>query len=264
MKTITVNESNLKIVQQNAEACVIALGFFDGVHIGHQKVIDRARAEAKRRKLPLALMSFSTHPINILSKGRRTVGNLMTLCTKKEKLQQLGVDLFYLVDFTENFSNLTPKEFVQQYLLNLKVKHAVAGFDYSYGKFGEGKLIDIPHYSDNQISITEVECFFFKGEKISSTAIRQRLEKGLVKEIPNFLGHPYRTEGKVRDRYINIYSMLPTDGQYLVDLVQGDSRYTTEVSVSQGNVQCLCFPKFQGEVLVEWLQCMPLQMANTL
>lgn len=266
MKTIHVNEINLNDVQQKASACVMALGFFDGVHLGHQKIIHTAKVEANRRQLPLALMSFSTHPINILSKGRRTVGNLMTLREKKEKLQQLGVDIFYLVDFTKDFSNLSPKEFVQQYLLDLKVKHAVAGFDYSFGKFGQGKLVDIPHYSKHQISVTEVECYVFKGEKISSTAIRERLEKGLVKEIPHFLGHPYRNEGEVRDNEITIskYLMLPTDGRYIVDLVQGNARLTTEVNVSQGAIHCLQFPQLQGKVFIEWLQDVPLQISNTL
>lgn len=265
MKTINITGHNLKSVQQKATACVIALGYFDGVHLGHQKVIQVAKAEADRRKLPLALMSFSTHPINILSKGKKTVGNLMTLSTKKEKLQQLGVDIFYLVDFTEEFSNLSPNEFVQQYLVNLKVEHAVAGFDYSYGKFGKGKLLDVPYYSENKISVTEVECFDYKGEKISSTAIRQRLKNGIVKEIPHFLGHPYRNEAEIQDKYIHILNtMLPADGRYLVSLIQENTSYQTEVKVCNGIIECLQFPQIQGEVLVEWLQCTPLQMANTL
>ena len=266
MKTILVNESNLNSIQQTAPACVIALGFFDGVHIGHQKVIETAKAEAKRRGLPLALMSFATHPINVLSKGERKVGNLMTLCTKKEKLKQLGVELFYLVDFTKGFANLTPDEFVKEYLVELGVKHSVAGFDYYYGNMGAGKLIDIPTYSNNQISVTEVDCVDFEGEKVSSTAIRQRLQKGLVHEIPNFLGHHYHSKAEVDKRNITILedTMLPINGQYRAVLIQDEKRVRVDLNVNRyGVVQCLQSPKLQGPVFIDWLDYItPLQKTN--
>lgn len=265
MKTILVNKSNLNTVQQTAPACVIALGFFDGVHIGHQKVINTAKAEAKRRGLPLALMSFATHPINVLSKGKRKMGNLMTLCSKEEKLRRLGVELFYLVDFTQDFAALSPNEFVKEYLLKIGVKHAIAGFDYCYGKMGLGKLVDIPTYSNNQISITEVNCIDFEGEKISSTAIRQRLQCGLVHEIPNFLGHPFRSKAEIKNQYISLLgdTMLPTIGCYRVILLQDKKRSLVEVSVDPYNeIRCLQFPKLQGEVSIEWLENTPLQITN--
>lgn len=265
MKTILVNKSNLTIVQQTAPACVIALGFFDGVHIGHQKVIETAKAEAERRGLPLALMSFATHPINVLSNGERKVGNLMTLCTKQEKLTQLGVDIFYLVDFTMSFAKLLPEEFVNEYLLKLGVKHAVAGFDYCYGKMGIGKLLDIPTYSKNQISITEVACIDFQGEKISSTAIRQRLECGLVHEIPNFLGNPYQSKAEIKREFISIVgsTILPTNGRYRVILRQEKKRSVIEVRVGQHQeIRCIQLPKLQGEVYIEWLEHVPFHITN--
>lgn len=265
MKTIFVNNLNLTIVQQTAPACVMALGFFDGVHIGHQKVIETARAEAKRKGLPLALMSFATHPINVLSNGQRKVDNLMTLCSKQEKLQQLGVELFYLVDFTMPFANLTPEEFVHEYLLKLNVKHAVAGFDYCYGKMGAGKLHEIPALSNNHITVTKVDCLDFKGEKVSSTAIRHRLQDGLVHEIPNILGHPFRNRAEIKKQLLVLVedTMLPAVGRYRVNLIQDKKKSIIEVSVESNHIiQCLQLPILQGEVFIEWVENIPLKITK--
>ena len=255
---IIVDESNLQLVQQRAQSCVIALGFFDGVHMGHQKVIEKAKREAAVRQLPLALMSFKTHPINILSDGQRKVENLTTLCTKKKKLQQLEIDLLYLVDFTKSFANLTPETFVEQYLLKLGVVHAVAGFDYSYGAQGIGKLLDIPSYSNGLISVSEVSCLSYNDEKISSTAIRQRLKQRRVHEIPEFLGHHYISKANLRGNELEILedTMLPETGCYKVKLNTTVFQYAINVIVSKsGRITCLHpIPKgLQGEVYIEWL-----------
>lgn len=255
---IIVDERNLKLVQQQAQNCVIALGFFDGVHIGHQKVIETAMLEAKSRQLPLALMSFKTHPINILSDGKRKVENLTTLCTKKKKLQDLEIDFLYLVDFTKPFASLTPQCFVKEYLVKLRVVHAVAGFDYSYGIQGSGKLSQIPFYSKGCISVSEVGCINYKNEKISSTAIRQRLKQRLVHEIPHFLGHYYISKANLIGYELKILedTMLPGTGCYKVILKNQMLHYPINVFVSpKGSVTCLHhIPKeLHGEVYIEWL-----------
>lgn len=155
-----------------APHCVMALGYFDGVHLGHQQVIKTAREEATKRGLPLALMSFRPHPINVLSKGRRSVPQLTTLSEKQNCLKQLGVDYFYLVEFTMEFAALSPKKFVEDYLCQLRVAHAVAGFDFTYGAKGVAKVEQITEDSSGKIPITKVPCIHFRGEKISSSAIR--------------------------------------------------------------------------------------------
>ena len=116
-----------------------------------------------------------------------------------------------------SFAKLLTEEYVKDYLLKLCVKHAVAVFDYCYGKMGIGKLLDIPTYSKNQISITEVACIDFQGEKISSTAIRQLLECGLVHEIPKFLGNPYQSKAEIKREFISMVgsTLLPTNGRFV-------------------------------------------------
>ncbi|MDR7080209.1 riboflavin kinase/FMN adenylyltransferase [Neobacillus niacini] len=169
MKTILINAQNLQDIYSQATPCIMALGYLDGVHLGHQRVIEIARKEANNRGFPLALMSFRPHPINILSGGKRCIPHLTTLSEIEMLLNGLEVDIFYLVDFTLDFAALSPKQFVETYLLKLGVTHAVAGFDFSYGFKGAGKLHHIPDDSKNQITVTEVKCVDYLGEKISST-----------------------------------------------------------------------------------------------
>jgi len=259
MKTILVDGENLQQAYEQAIECVMALGYFDGVHLGHQKVIQVARAEAKRRGLPLALMSFRPHPLNILSGGRRQIANLMTLCEKEKKLACLGVDYFYLVEFTLDFAKLSPKIFVDQYLQNLHVVHAVAGFDFTYGANGAGQLQRIPNDSSGQINVTEVQCVEFQGEKISSTAIRTRLMKQRVHEIPNFLGNHYEVKATWDGFNLQRFdqTMLPQPGCYEVEVTQYPHSFKMMIEVQEDGQLCTegkWSIELEGIVVIKWIQ----------
>ena len=173
----------------------MALGFFDGLHQGHRKVIQTALNKAKEKNVQLSVMSFFPHPKTVISNGKKQVCYLMPISEKEKMLEQLGVDRFYIVQFDREFASLSPQQFVTQYLLKLGVIHAVAGFDFSYGSRGLGNLDRLKNDSGGIIEVTKVEKVECQGEKISSTCIRERLVKGLVEEIPHFLGRPYEVKG---------------------------------------------------------------------
>ncbi|WP_099220958.1 bifunctional riboflavin kinase/FAD synthetase [Listeria costaricensis] len=176
---------------------VMALGFFDGVHRGHQTVIQKARQIATEKGLKLAVMTFDPHPSVVLSKVRKKVKYLTPLEEKQEKMAALGVDLLYVVRFTTAFSDLTPAEFVEKYLVDLAVKHVVAGFDYSYGKKGAGRMKDLPSYANGRFDVTVVDKEEALHAKISSTTIRGYIEAGQLDEANELLGYPYTTKGTV-------------------------------------------------------------------
>lgn len=246
-------------VHKQATPCVMALGYFDGVHLGHQQVIQKAREEANVQGLPLALMSFRPHPINVLSGGKRFVPHLTTLCEKQEILEELGVNLFYLVDFTTEFAKLSSKQFVQDYLLNLEVVHAVAGFDFSYGSKGAAQLHQIPDESDGKIIVTKVECMDYKGEKISSTAIRQRLLSAKVHEIHHFLGKNYTVKANWNGHKFQQIeqTILPTSGIYEVELEVLNNRVKTNILIDElGRIQLLNsnMHLLKGITIIHWLK----------
>ena len=140
MKVVHVTNSNRDAFLSEVEPCVIALGFFDGVHLGHQAVIKAAKRAADEKKLPLVIMSFFPHPKEVLSNGKKIVSYLMPLADKQKKFKQLGVQTFCMVQFDSEFAALTPKQFVQNYLFDFGAQQIVAGFDFTYGCRGEGNM----------------------------------------------------------------------------------------------------------------------------
>src|SRR5690606_965027 len=153
----------------------IALGFFDGVHIGHQKVISTATSIAKENNWKSAVMTFDPHPSVVLGKGKKPVQYITPLEDKIKFINTLGVD--YL--------------FVDQYLINLNVKHVIAGFDYSYGKFGKGNMELLPKHSKGNFDVTTISKLEKNNEKISSTAIRQLINNGDMQGARKLLGRYY-------------------------------------------------------------------------
>lgn len=111
------------------------MGFFDGVHRGHQEVIGRARSIAEKDQLKLAVMTFNQHPSIVFQKLNPDHHKYLSTVSRKEELmEKIGVDFLYEVDFTSAFASLTPQDFVEQYIVGLHAQTVVAGFDYTFGK----------------------------------------------------------------------------------------------------------------------------------
>ncbi|WP_054705843.1 FAD synthetase family protein [Bacillus sp. JCM 19041] len=132
MESIFLTNETIRNVESDIKK-VVALGNFDGLHLGHSKVIETGLALAKEKGLPLGVMSFSPHPRTVLNKQQNAFHYLMPLHEKEEKLAALGVDYFYIVEFTLDFARLLPEQFEVDYLLGVGANHVVAGFDYKYG-----------------------------------------------------------------------------------------------------------------------------------
>ena len=223
METIYLNKQNLMKWQQKAKTNVMALGFFDGLHLGHCKVIKTASKKAKEMGVSISVMSFFPHPRTVISNGKKQVCYLMPLSEKEKLLQNLGVDTFYIVEFDQEFASLSPEQFVAHYIVQLGVIHAVAGFDFSYGFKGMGKIDRLQMDSKGVIGTTVVEKMEFMGEKISSTCIRERMIKGKVDEVPIFLGRIYEVEGEWDGYTLKTYPhyTIPAPGRYAVTLRKG-------------------------------------------
>jgi cytidyltransferase-like protein len=235
METIYVTRENLCNWQEKAKPNVMALGFFDGLHNGHCEVIKTALQEAKEKSVSLAVMSFFPHPKTVISNGKKRVHYLMPPSEKEEMLRQLGVDTFYFVEFDQEFASLPPEQFVANYLIHLGVVHAVAGFDFSYGYKGTGNMDRLKSDSGGLVEVTKVGKVECKGEKISSTCIRERLLKGDVGEIPDFLGRPYevKCDWDGFSFNLNSYYTLPAPGRYWITLKKDMRFIPTEMIVTE-------------------------------
>lgn len=178
---------------------VLALGYFDGVHLGHQKVIQTALNIAKEKGVTTSVMTFHPHPREVLQRLKEPMNYLTPLKDKLKKLEALGVDTVFVVEFTLSFAKLTPQQFVDQYLIGLNAIHIVAGFDYTYGTLGKGTMETLPFHSRGKFETTVVKKLEKEEEKVSSTKIRELLATGTVEEIPKYLGECYSIKGVVVD-----------------------------------------------------------------
>lgn len=175
---------------------VLALGYFDGVHLGHQEVICTARNLASEKGITSAVMTFDPHPIEVLRKTC-PMNYLTPLQAKIKAIEAIGVDRLYIVNFSENFAQLTPQQFVDDYLIGLNVSHVVAGFDYTYGHLGKGTMETLPIHGRGELTQTVIGKVEKGTVKISSTLIRELLRHGQMKEITTLLNKPYSIEGVV-------------------------------------------------------------------
>ncbi len=242
-----------QLKKETIKPTVIALGFFDGVHLGHEKVILTAKKLAKEKEMQCAVMTFNPHPKEVLRTRKGKMDYLSPLPKKINLIKQLGVDVLYIVDFTLPFANLTPQEFVDDYLIGLNVKHVVAGFDYSYGKLGKGTMETLPFHSRNEFTQTTISKVEKSLEKVSSTHIRNLLAGGNVSPIRDFLGRHYEVIGKVvhgekRGRQIGFPTAnIKTEG-YLLPKV---GVYAVLVKIKERIYEGVCNigykPTFHGE-----------------
>ncbi|WP_081756656.1 bifunctional riboflavin kinase/FAD synthetase [Gorillibacterium massiliense] len=175
---------------------VLAIGDFDGVHLGHREVINRAVRTARRQQLPTAIMTFHPHPREVL--GLDTYRAILTpLADKLEIFRSLGVDVAYVVTFNEDFAKMEPERFVQDILLPMGIDSVIVGFDFTFGRAGIGTADSLVSYGHGEFSVEIVRPFLRDGGKVSSTLIREKLQDGQVEQAAELLARPYSLQGTV-------------------------------------------------------------------
>lgn len=217
---------------------VMVLGFFDGVHRGHQKVIETGKKLAQEKGLKLAVMTFNQHPSIVFQKVLPENMKYLNSLEQKERLmEKQGVDILYVIEFTSAFAHLAPQDFVDQYIVGLHAKVAVSGFDYTYGPKDIADVAHFPGYAKGRFEIATVSKEELAGEKISSTRIRDLMEQGKMEEVTELLGYVYETDGTVvhgdaRGRLLGFPTAnikvkstvrLPRIGVYAVKIQIGDN-----------------------------------------
>lgn len=215
MKVIYVNANNLQEIKQTAPHVAMALGYFDGVHLGHQKVIRTAKEKAKAQNLSLAVLSFFPHPKSVLFSDKE-VSYLEPLEQKVEKLERLEVDIFYIVEFTKELAKVEANDFLDDYIIGLNAKEIICGFDYTYGAKASGTVHTLATYAAiQQVGLSVVEELKWDDQKISSTLIRRYLSERKLSELPRLLGRFYKTKYCQKNGLLPNYS-LPNVGSYKV------------------------------------------------
>ncbi|MGE6203297.1 bifunctional riboflavin kinase/FAD synthetase [Guptibacillus hwajinpoensis] len=194
MKTIYLSHPHQL---KSEHPAVMALGYFDGIHRGHQKVISTAKEIADDKGVESAVMTFYPHPSVVLGKSTPQTEAITPLDDKIELIEQLGIDVLYIVKFDTTIAGLTPQQFVDDYIIALSVVHVVAGFDFTYGSKGRGTMDSLPFHARNKFSQTVIDKVSQHDEKVSSTLIRSYIREGAVQNVKAVLGRNYTVKGTV-------------------------------------------------------------------
>jgi riboflavin kinase/FMN adenylyltransferase len=175
---------------------VMAIGYFDGVHLGHREVIQTAKEEARRLGIPCGVMTFDPHPREVLGREQRRE-YLTPLEEKLKQLEEMGIDAVWVLHFDIPFSQLTPEAFISTVLFPLDVKSVVVGFDFTFGHKGKGTSQLLKKWGEGQFNVLVIPPIKIHGEKVSSTYIRELLHQGRPQEVEALLGRPFSLQGWV-------------------------------------------------------------------
>ncbi|ATP37764.1 riboflavin biosynthesis protein RibF [Ligilactobacillus salivarius] len=219
---------------------VLALGFFDGVHRGHQEVIKRAIEKGKSLGVKVAVMTFDRHPKIIFQNIDGEKFKYLTMLDEKlEHFKNLGVDIAYVVKFDENLAYLSPQDFIDKYVVGLHAICVVAGQDYTYGKHDIANMDTISDFAKGRFEIITVDHLQRNDQKISSTQIRKDLDSGNVEAANLLLGYQYENHGTVehgfkRGRKIGFPTLnvsIPKNERIL-----GEGVYAVKVKIDKDNL----------------------------
>lgn len=175
-----------------------AIGNFDGVHLGHQAVIDIARDAASRSGAPLAVLTFEPHPREVFA-PEAPAFRLMNAEARAHRLEKLGVDILYELPFSRDLADLTAAGFAETVLARgLGLSHVVVGADFRFGRDRGGNATTLRDCGKRQgFGVTIADLINTGGLEISSTAIRRALSEGRPEDARAMLGHHHRIEGRV-------------------------------------------------------------------
>lgn len=180
------------------EPSCVALGNFDGVHVGHRQLIGSAVEKAREKGLASAVFTFSNHPKSLIP-GAKPVKNIVYQEEKEALIEALGVDYYFNFAFTKEIMTMPPETFVKTFLADkMNAKEIFCGFNYHFGYKGEGdtKLLRILG-AKYGFHVNEVKAVSIDGDVVSSTLIRNMIMAGEMEECAKYLGRNYDIGGEV-------------------------------------------------------------------
>ncbi|MDC3367643.1 bifunctional riboflavin kinase/FAD synthetase [Flavobacteriaceae bacterium] len=214
---------------------ILTIGTFDGIHIGHQKILKSLVAQAKKENLLANVLTFFPHPRMVLQKESQ-IKLIDTLKEREDFLRKLGVDNLIIHPFSVAFSKLTALEFIQNILVKqLKIDSLYIGYDHRFGRNREATVEDLKSYGQQyDFKVNIISAQQIATIAVSSTKIREAIALGDFVKVHHFLGRPFQLRGTVTkgegvgrklafptaNLNVNIpYKIIPPQGVYLVSIL---------------------------------------------
>lgn len=214
------------------EKTYVTIGTFDGVHFGHQKIIEKLVLEAKKANRKSVLLTFFPHPRMVLQEDN-SLELINTIEERTHLLEKIGLDYLIIHPFSVAFSRMSALAFVRDFLVNqLNISKLIIGYDHHFGKNREGNIVQLTEYSHLYgFTVEEIPAQDIDDVSVSSTKIRTALAEGNLHTANNYLGYPFMLSGTVVNgkqlggkigyptANINIketYKLIPKTGVYIV------------------------------------------------
>lgn len=226
---------------------ILTIGVFDGVHLGHKKIIEVLKKKAKKNRASTLLLTFEPHPSKVLSSTRKSAPLLISLKHRLNLLKEEGLDCVIVLRFTKAFSRMSPETFIGKVMRSVHVKAVVIGPDFSFGRHKSGSEDELKKLShDYGYSIHTVKPALYAGEIVSSTRIRTLISEGKLKKASRLLSRPVSVLGTViKGRSIgrimgfptaNIdphNEALPPSGVYAVRIKLDDKKFNGVLNIGE-------------------------------
>jgi len=225
---VIVQKSN----QLEGKSVVLTMGFFDGVHRGHRALTDLVLQRSKEMGISSAALTFWPHPRLILNKDPHKLRFLTTLIEKTKIFSQLGFDFFIIQEFKPDFAHLSAEDFLKFIVKSYNVKHIIIGKDHRFGHKAEGNISTLKSLAPQLgFSFEEINIVEQYNTNISSTKIRDALDKGDIEKANTMLGYPYLISGTIEEgsqigrkigfptaniRPLDPLKLIPAEGVYAV------------------------------------------------
>lgn len=225
-------------------ASVLTIGNFDGLHLGHRRLIQKLLERARQLAVPSVLMTFDPHPSTVLHPGA-VVQRLYTIEDMAEQLEPLGVDYLWVEPFTKELSLLTPDQFMRERVLDrMGTKELVVGYDFALGHDRAGDTDFLKDWCGHRkIALHVIEPLTLDDGVVSSRRIRERVADGDVAEAARLLGRPFSTSGTVRTgdhrgaplgfptANLTTECLLPANGVYITEMEWQGQRWPSVTNV---------------------------------
>ena len=222
----------------NAHNPVLTIGTFDGVHLGHRKIIARLNELAREIKGESVIFTFDPHPRKVISPNESNLRLLTSLDEKIELFEQSGIDHLIIYPFTPEFAQLTYSEFVEQVLVDqIHTKFLVVGYDHKFGKNRQGDFEFLKNCADRLgFQIEKLDVLLMNESNISSTKIREAIQHGDLETANIFLGYPFMLNGVVVEgQKLGRQIQFPTANIETLDpdkIIPGYGVYAVKVKVA--------------------------------
>ena len=180
-------------INQKYSPSFLTIGNYDGIHLGHQAILKKLKSESKSNNILSSVMTFEPHPREFFS-PKLAPKRIISLREKLEYFDELKIDQVFIVNFNDEFSRKSYLDFIEILKKNIQAKKIIIGNDFRFGKQREG---NIDKLIDNSIDVCVMNKIEYKGERVSSTIIRDSLAAGDLKRAAMLLGRSYSISGKV-------------------------------------------------------------------